>query len=78
MSKHISTSNHILYLIVLAIKFTAARSVCNTLASTQNITGIAHAAFRTGPTAGWRFSRTSLLTGVCAGLVVAVRRARDS
>lgn len=45
MSQHISTSNHMLYLIVLAIKFTAAGSVCNTLASTQNITGIAHAAF---------------------------------
>lgn len=44
MSQHIS-SNHMLYLIVLAIKLTAARSVCNTLAGTQNIAGIAHAAF---------------------------------
>lgn len=45
MSQHISTSNRMLYLIVLAIEFTAARSVCNTLASTQNVTGVAHAAF---------------------------------
>lgn len=75
--QHISASHHVLYLIVLAIEFTATRRFRDTLATAQNIARIANATFRTRAGAGRRFSRTGLRTGVCAGLVVAVRIARD-
>lgn len=76
--QHISASHHGLYLIVLAIESTAARLFRDTLVPRQNIARITHAAFWTTASAGCRFSRTSLWTGVCAGLVVAVGIARNS
>lgn len=76
--QHISASHHVLYLIVLAIESTAARIFRDTLVPRLNKARITHAAFWTTASAGWRFFKTSLWTGVCTGLVVAVRIARNS
>lgn len=68
-----------LYLIILAVGVVAATwSLLNALSSTQDVARITHTGLWAGPTAGRRFPRTCLLTGVCTRLIVTVGGAAQS